>query len=285
MDKIIKFGQKGYNKGQLNPNYRNYNLKKDKSGQRINRLLIIKRDLSKLQNRVYYICKCDCGKYCSVNSSNLKLGKQESCGCLREERKIARQLGKRRPEISGENHPCKRVEVREKISKSRLGIVSPNKGKKFSLKTKNKISNSNKGRKLSEEHKKNLSLAKLGKPRSDKQNKAILATLCKFPNKFEQNCSSVLNQKYPNLFRYVGDGTLLINHKSPDFFSEKINTVVLCHGTYWHLGVYNIKDTLENRICVELKDSLPFLKQGYDVWFIWEDNYNIITKYKSNKGQ
>jgi hypothetical protein len=52
---------------------------KDLTGQRFNKLTVIKRDESKAV--VFWLCKCDCGNVTSIRASHLP--KQQSCGCER----------------------------------------------------------------------------------------------------------------------------------------------------------------------------------------------------------
>ena len=56
----------------------------DLSGQKFNRLTVIRRDESVL-NKVSWICKCECGNEISVTTSHLKCGHTQSCGCLQKE--------------------------------------------------------------------------------------------------------------------------------------------------------------------------------------------------------
>ena len=54
----------------------------DLTGQKFGRLTVLKFD--EIKNKHYFwICKCDCGKICSVESSQLKSGKTKSCGCYK----------------------------------------------------------------------------------------------------------------------------------------------------------------------------------------------------------
>ena len=57
----------------------------DLSGQKFNRLTVIRRDESVL-NKVSWICKCECGNEISVTTSHLKCGHTQSCGCLQKEK-------------------------------------------------------------------------------------------------------------------------------------------------------------------------------------------------------
>ena len=71
----------------------------DLTGQRFNRLTVIKRDMSKVGNIAYWICQCDCGNIISVRGDRLRGGNTQSCGCLRKERiseqKLINLIGKK----------------------------------------------------------------------------------------------------------------------------------------------------------------------------------------------
>lgn len=51
-------------------------------GQKFGKLLVVKETNIRKNRSVCYLCKCDCGNYKIVNSSNLKRGSTKSCGCL-----------------------------------------------------------------------------------------------------------------------------------------------------------------------------------------------------------
>ena len=57
----------------------------DLTGERFGRLVVLRRDKSK-SDRVFWVCKCDCGKTVSVMGTNLKRGNTKSCGCLNIDR-------------------------------------------------------------------------------------------------------------------------------------------------------------------------------------------------------
>ena len=61
----------------------------DLTGQRFNRLTVIKRVEDyispKGQRQVQWLCKCDCGNETVVNGASLKSGNVKSCGCLRKD--------------------------------------------------------------------------------------------------------------------------------------------------------------------------------------------------------
>lgn len=57
--------------------------KKDLTGQRYGRLVVIKRDVARKLRRQYWICRCECGNIKSVRDDSLK--RIQSCGCLKRE--------------------------------------------------------------------------------------------------------------------------------------------------------------------------------------------------------
>lgn len=139
-------------------------------------------------------------------------------------------------------------------------------------------------RHLSKEHKEKL---KIKSNRDWCIEKAMKAT-CRRPNKFEVRALNYLNIIYENKFKYTGNGSLIINCRSADAYSKKLNTIALFHGIYWHLKRYGLEITEENKRSAEKIDSLPFISAGYKVIFIWEDeldglfnNINLEKKHES----
>ena len=57
----------------------------DLTGQRFDRLVVIKLLTSKDAKRRKWLCKCDCGNECAVLGYNLVGGRTKSCGCLHKE--------------------------------------------------------------------------------------------------------------------------------------------------------------------------------------------------------
>ena len=58
---------------------------KDLTGQRFGRLIVIKENGRNKQCGVRWLCKCECGNECNVNSTDLIRGATKSCGCLAKE--------------------------------------------------------------------------------------------------------------------------------------------------------------------------------------------------------
>ena len=65
-------------------------------GKKFNRLLVIDY-AEKLNNRMSWLCKCNCGNIKVINASKLKSGHTKSCGCLNDEKrsiKAAKMIAK-----------------------------------------------------------------------------------------------------------------------------------------------------------------------------------------------
>lgn len=61
--------------------------KYDLTGQRFGRLVVLGRDIEKLNihRDKYWLCKCDCGAEKSVTTGHLISGTVRSCGCIKRE--------------------------------------------------------------------------------------------------------------------------------------------------------------------------------------------------------
>lgn len=57
----------------------------DLTGQRYERLTVIKRIYMTNKTGVFWLCKCDCGQESIVRSDHLRYGKIKSCGCFLKE--------------------------------------------------------------------------------------------------------------------------------------------------------------------------------------------------------
>jgi hypothetical protein len=110
--------------------------------------------------------------------------------------------------------------------------------------------------------------------RKAKQNeitaKILKSNLTK-PNKFEIRALQYLEKIYPGKFSYCGDGSLVINGRSPDAIDTKTKTVALLNGYYWHLKKRGLEVNDINKRIVENIESEPFVSAGYKVIFVWED--------------
>lgn len=55
----------------------------DISGQKFNKLTVIKLDVGRKSRKVYWICRCECGTEKSISSYHITHGATTSCGCAR----------------------------------------------------------------------------------------------------------------------------------------------------------------------------------------------------------
>lgn len=133
-----------------------------------------------------------------------------------------------------------------------------------------------KGCVFTEEHRKNLSKKKIQDWQNPayvalkaKQNKAVwqnpenvkkmLRSAQEGPNKPERAVLNILNDLFPNEWKYVGDGQVVINGKCPDFINVNgQKKIIELFGDYWHKG-QNPKDR-----------KAVFSPFGYKTLVIWE---------------
>jgi len=54
--------------------------------QRFGRLIVLRRDTSRLGRHVFWCCLCDCGNETIVRGTDLRAGSTKSCGCLQRKR-------------------------------------------------------------------------------------------------------------------------------------------------------------------------------------------------------
>lgn len=90
------------------------------------------------------------------------------------------------------------------------------------------------------------------------------------PNKPETVLLNLLNQLYPNEWKFTGDFSFTINGKCPDFVNcNGQKKIIELFGDYWHRN-----DTPEDRA----KIFEPF---GYQTLVIWEHELKDIDRVKS----
>lgn len=62
---------------------------KDLTGEKFGRLTVIK-EMGVKNEKVIWLCKCECGEYTTVPTGGLKIGDHKSCGCLNRELSLLR---------------------------------------------------------------------------------------------------------------------------------------------------------------------------------------------------
>ena len=80
-------------------------VKKDLTGQRFGRLVVVRESEKRINGCVGWECVCDCGETTIVSGVHLRRGKTKSCGCWRKEnsRILVEKLGKPPRVIGAEN--------------------------------------------------------------------------------------------------------------------------------------------------------------------------------------
>jgi len=196
-------------------------------------------------------------------------------------------------------------ESKRKISKARLGegngmygrcgALHPRFGKSVSKKTRMKMQKAHKklykngyvnpmtGRKHSKETRLKMSKNRSGKclgssnpsfgGRPDWVIKKVVVGSHVKPNKFEIAVRKYLNLNFPKEWKYCGDGSVILNGHNPDFINcngEK--KVILANGVYWHRKRFpNL-----TRVEIEKVEAKSYSDIGFDVWFIWDDDFKNL---------
>ena len=238
------------------------------------------------------LCECNCGK-------EVKNGKKFLHGHNIKFRLLGKKLTKEHKKKLSESLKGRKFsdEHKERISKSNKGKNHGVKGKLFTEEHKKKISNGLKG-KLKNKGKNNPMYGKTGinspiygrrhsvdskkkmseyqlkiwsdKSFRDKQIKAMMSGNRIKPNKQELLLLNILNKLYPNEWKFVGNGEIIINGKNPDFININGKKLLIeLFGNYWHRN-----SNPEDRI----KCFAPY---GYKTLIVWErelENANNLTK-------
>jgi hypothetical protein len=101
----------------------------------------------------------------------------------------------------------------------------------------------------------------------EKQLKAIFKGLNLRPNKPEKLLIKLLQELFPNEYKYVGDGSILIGYKNPDFINVNGQKKIIEHfGEYPH----GPKRTGRTNKEEEQQRINHFAKYGYQTLIIWE---------------
>jgi G:T-mismatch repair DNA endonuclease (very short patch repair protein) len=104
-----------------------------------------------------------------------------------------------------------------------------------------------------------------------KWQKAMNKSIHLKPNQAENKLLTILSEIYPKEWEYVGDWTMVLDGKSPDFVNINGKKLIIeLFGDYWHRN-----DNPDDRIAL-------FKKFGYRTLVIWErelkDKQALICK-------
>jgi very-short-patch-repair endonuclease len=81
------------------------------------------------------------------------------------------------------------------------------------------------------------------------------------PNKLEKSFMIFLGEEAPNEWRYVGDGSVWIAGKNPDFIHKVERRVIELFGSYWHK-----KEEEKERVS-------HFEKYGFECIIVWDKQF------------
>lgn len=141
--------------------------------------------------------------------------------------------------------------------------------------TRNKLSASLKGKPKSPETIEKLRKIRTDPKRFEEWNRKSLKGSHIKPNKQEISLLDLLNTLYPNQYKYVGDGEVMIGGKNPDFINiDGQKKVIEYFGDRWHQG-----DNPQERI-----DS--FAQYGFACLIIWQSEFKkkpqrVINRIKT----
>lgn len=164
--------------------------------------------------------------------------------------------------LNGEQKHTKAT--KKKMSKSRLALKE-RQGYLVSSETRKKLSKMSKKRWEDPEYKERVI-------------KATLKAVTTFPNKSEKKLRRILNKLFPGEYKYVGDGSVLIGHKSPDFINVNgQKKLIEMFGDYWHSKERTGLSKKEHR----KQRQKHFEQYGYKTLVIWEHQlYDNVAKVK-----
>ncbi|RJQ27053.1 hypothetical protein C4577_01905 [Candidatus Parcubacteria bacterium] len=215
-------------------------------GYKIGRLLLRTPTVVE-SGRKAWVCDCECGNEKTI--VEYTLGRVQSCGCLQKEARKRPWTKKQRERFSDLRKDMYRLGLyKMPENKGGLGRIQPQeekdkranslRGKKRTLDQCLNISNGLKGYYSDP---KNVELLRQRTLESwkdpviaSKRISAMLASSLVLPNKLEKWMMCILESMYPDEWRYVGDGKLILGHKCPDFIHKTRNLIIETFGVYWH---------------------------------------------------
>ncbi len=90
-----------------------------------------------------------------------------------------------------------------------------------------------------------------------------------FPNKIEMFLQEYLDKLFPNEYKYVGSGEIIISNRNPDFINiNGKKKIIELFGDYWHK-----EGEVQERINI-------FKKEGWETLIIWEHELKNLDKLK-----
>ncbi len=104
---------------------------------------------------------------------------------------------------------------------------------------------------------------------------------CKLkPNKKEIFLDKIIQNNFPSQFILNVAGEMIINGKIPDWIDCKQKRIILFNGIYWHLLRLQEKNPSLTKELVENIEKEPYMKFGFNVLHIWEDELKNPNKLR-----
>jgi G:T-mismatch repair DNA endonuclease (very short patch repair protein) len=133
-------------------------------------------------------------------------------------------------------------------------------------------------KKISESQRKKSAFFRLNK--NEEFQKKRLSGMCLTPNKPEKKLNELLQNYFPNTWRFVGDGQVCINGLCPDFINiAGKRQIIELFGDYWHTHKKNIGETYK-----EEGRKKAFYEFEYSTLIVWEselkDEQRVVEKIK-----
>jgi G:T-mismatch repair DNA endonuclease (very short patch repair protein) len=223
------------------------------------------------------LCKCGCGNPVKGHLDHGDHGKFVNVSYLRghnrkgyqpTDEQLRNQSVSHIGQVSWNKGKTASAETREKLRISHLG-QSNRCGYKHSAESIEKMRSRKIGKKASAETIDKMRTAQRRKWASpDHARKMITAWRLK-PNKKEKQLTALLDILYPEQWKFVGDGQVIIAGKCPDFINVNgQKKIIELFGDYWHRG-----QNPDDRVAV----FAPF---GYKTLVIWERELKHMQSVK-----
>ncbi|MFH2043613.1 MAG: DUF559 domain-containing protein [Pseudomonadota bacterium] len=104
--------------------------------------------------------------------------------------------------------------------------------------------------------------------------KAMWRGLKLSPNKLEKRLNKLLNKLFPNEYKFVGNGKIILGGFCPDFINVNgQKKIIELYGDYWH----NLPDWKDR----DKKRLIAYKEYGYQTLIIWEHEFEDLNRIKN----
>jgi hypothetical protein len=201
-------------------------------------------------------------------------------------KKMSFSRSKEKHPLWGKHHS---EESKQKMRLKKLGLYAGEKhyfyGKHHTDETKRKIRESTLGTKhhsfgkhFSAEHRQRQSISALKNWQNEEIAKKRIESFGLKPNGMELYLDSILQNHFPDEWKFVGDGQVIIGGLCPDFINVNgKKKIIELFGHFWHEGkIISKGGVLEHR--TEEGKKKVYGEIGYDTLVIWDDELDNESK-------